>query len=110
MTNRPQTYQLHPIGRVRASDADGRYHLEIDRPYRPALKQMDQFSHILILWWADRINTPYNYLVRRRLSQAALEMLDRDCTILELALAYQFNHPETFSRAFKRMFEMAPSQ
>ena len=55
-------------------------------------------------------HTPYDYLMRRRLSQAAQELLQTDKKIIEIALDYQFNSPETFSRAFKRMFEMQPSQ
>jgi tRNA-Thr(GGU) m(6)t(6)A37 methyltransferase TsaA len=54
---RSKTYQLHPIGTVHASDEDGSYFLQIDEPYRAALKQMDQFSHVLIFWWADKMDT-----------------------------------------------------
>jgi tRNA-Thr(GGU) m(6)t(6)A37 methyltransferase TsaA len=57
MNENPKTYQLHPIGCVRASDEEGGYILQIDEAYRPALKQMDQFSHILIFWWADQMDT-----------------------------------------------------
>ena len=46
------TYTLHPIGYVRAGG--GSFCLEILEPYRPALKEMRQFSHILIFWWADQ--------------------------------------------------------
>ena len=53
----PKTYQLHPIGYVRASDEEQRYILEIAEPYRPALKQMDQFSHVMVFWWADKMDT-----------------------------------------------------
>ena len=51
-----KTYQLHPIGWVSACDETGSYLLQIDEPYRPALKQLDQFSHILIFWWADQMD------------------------------------------------------
>jgi tRNA-Thr(GGU) m(6)t(6)A37 methyltransferase TsaA len=54
----PQTFQLHSIGTVRVTDEEGSYHLQIDKPYRPALKQLDQFSHIMIFWWADQMDTP----------------------------------------------------
>jgi tRNA-Thr(GGU) m(6)t(6)A37 methyltransferase TsaA len=50
------TYQLHPIGYVRA--AEDSFCLEILEPYRPALKEMRQFSHLLIFWWADQEDTP----------------------------------------------------
>jgi len=55
-------------------------------------------------------HTPYDYLMRRRLSEAARELLAGDKLILDVALDYQFNNPETFSRAFKRMFATQPSQ
>jgi tRNA-Thr(GGU) m(6)t(6)A37 methyltransferase TsaA len=52
-----QTYQLHPIGTVRASDEEQSYILQINEPYRAGLKQLDQFSHALIFWWADKMDT-----------------------------------------------------
>ena len=55
--DKPKSYQLHAIGWVHASDAQGSYLLQIDEPYRGALKQMDQFSHVLIFWWADKMDT-----------------------------------------------------
>lgn len=51
------TYHLHPIGYVRASDEEQSYILQIDEAYRLALKEMAQFSHILIFWWADKMDT-----------------------------------------------------
>ncbi|TCL67318.1 tRNA-Thr(GGU) m(6)t(6)A37 methyltransferase TsaA [Hydrogenispora ethanolica] len=42
-------FQVKSIGRVRAGAA-GMF-LEIDREYRPALKELDGFSHLNILWW-----------------------------------------------------------
>ena len=53
----PATYELRPIGYVHASDAEGSYVLEIDEAYRPALKEMEQFSHVMIFWWADKMDT-----------------------------------------------------
>jgi AraC family transcriptional regulator len=52
---------------------------------------------------------PYDYLMRRRLAEAARELLQTDRKIIEIAYAYQFNNPETFSRAFKRVFDMQPN-
>ena len=54
----PKTLELHPIGKVSASDEKQEYLLRIDPPYRDALKQLDQFSHAHIFWWADRMDTP----------------------------------------------------
>jgi len=55
-------------------------------------------------------HTPYDYLMRRRLSKAAVDLVSDDRPIIEIAVGYQFNNHETFSRAFKRMFSMPPSR
>lgn len=52
LSNFEPAYQLHPIGYVRADS--GSFCLEILEPYRPALKEMRRFSHVMILWWADQ--------------------------------------------------------
>ena len=53
-------------------------------------------------------HTPYDYLMRRRLSESARELVESDKKIIEIALDYRFNSPETYSRAFKRMFGTKP--
>ncbi len=55
-------------------------------------------------------HSPYDYLIRRRLSEAACELLSTDRRILDIALDFCFHSHETFSRAFRRMFAMTPSQ
>ena len=55
-------------------------------------------------------HTPYDYLMRRRLSEAARELAAGERRILDVALDYQFSRAETFSRAFKRLFAVQPSQ
>lgn len=60
----------------------------------------------------DRIvqHTPYDYLMRRRLSEAARVLSNSDRRIIDIAQDFCFNNHETFSRAFKRMFAMQPNQ
>lgn len=53
--------------------------------------------------------TPYDYLIRRRLAQAALELLKGERRLLEIALDYGFQSAETFTRAFTRVFGIQPS-
>jgi len=53
---------------------------------------------------------PYDYLMRRRLSAAALELQDGNQRIIDIAFAYQFGSPESFSRAFRRLFDQLPTQ
>jgi AraC family transcriptional regulator len=55
-------------------------------------------------------HTPYDYLMRRRLSESARDLVETDRRIIDIAFEYRFNSPETFSRAFKRMFGVQPSQ
>ena len=55
-------------------------------------------------------HTPYDYLMRRRLSESAQELIESDKRIIDVAFDYQFNNPETYSRAFKRMFGVQPQQ
>jgi len=55
-------------------------------------------------------HTPYDYLMRRRLAEAARDLMQTDRKIIEIAFDYQFNNPETFARAFKRVFGMQPNQ
>ena len=47
-----ETFQVYPIGHIRR--AEGGIHLEILNQFRPGLKQLDHFSHVIVLWWADR--------------------------------------------------------
>lgn len=55
-------------------------------------------------------HTPFDYMMRRRLAEAARAILACERKIIDIALDYQFNNPETFSRAFKRVFDTQPSQ
>ena len=45
-------FQIFPIGHVRRTE-NGTY-LEILETYRPAMKQLDHFSHVMVFWWADQ--------------------------------------------------------
>lgn len=47
-----ENYRLFPIGYIRRSEKC--VHLEILEPFRLALKQLDHFSHVIVLWWADK--------------------------------------------------------
>lgn len=55
-------------------------------------------------------HTPYDYLMRRRLSEAARVLAATDQRIIDVAFRYRFSSPETFSRAFKRMFGIQPNR
>jgi tRNA-Thr(GGU) m(6)t(6)A37 methyltransferase TsaA len=48
-------FQMRPIGTIRRNDQT--VALEIEEAYRPALKQLENFSHIMVFWWADRFDS-----------------------------------------------------
>jgi len=54
--------------------------------------------------------TPYDYMIRRRLTEASHQLIISESKILDLATAFQFGSHESFTRAFVRMFTMTPTQ
>jgi tRNA-Thr(GGU) m(6)t(6)A37 methyltransferase TsaA len=45
------TFEVTPIGTIhRERDY---VEIKITEPYRPALKQLDHFSHVMVFWWAN---------------------------------------------------------
>lgn len=52
--------------------------------------------------------TPGEYLRKRRLSEAACELVNSRKCILDIALDYQFQSQEAFTRSFKRLFRTSP--
>ena len=61
MTQKPNTstYQLQPIGRITMNASPGCCILDIDSPYRPALQQLDRFSHVMVFWWAHQMDNEH---------------------------------------------------
>ncbi|HSJ54036.1 MAG TPA: AraC family transcriptional regulator [Anaerolineae bacterium] len=55
-------------------------------------------------------HSPYDYIMRRRLSEAARDLVRSKRRIIDVALDYQFNSSETFARAFKRFSGEQPNQ
>jgi AraC-like DNA-binding protein len=53
--------------------------------------------------------TPGEYIRKRRLSEAARELVTSKKRILDIALDYQFESQEAFTRSFKRMFHLSPA-
>lgn len=51
-----------------------------------------------------------NYIRHRRLSSAAEDLLNSDSKIIDIAINYQFNSQEAFTRAFKNYFNMTPAR
>lgn len=54
--------------------------------------------------------TVMTYIRKRRLTEAAKDLTERNMKIVDVAMKYQFGSPETFTRAFKRMFNISPRE
>ncbi len=52
--------------------------------------------------------TVKDYIRKRRLSLSALELVDSNYTILDIALKYQYYSSEAYSRAFKKLYGLSP--
>ena len=50
------TFEIRPIGTIHRPETG--FYLQLDEAYRPGLKQLEHFSHIIVLWWATEQDTP----------------------------------------------------
>lgn len=48
------SFELYPIGEIIVQE-EGCL-LQVDEPYRAALKQLEDFSHVMVFWWADQMD------------------------------------------------------
>ncbi|PKM62523.1 MAG: AraC family transcriptional regulator [Firmicutes bacterium HGW-Firmicutes-21] len=51
-----------------------------------------------------------NYISRRRMTQAAKDIVKTEMNMTDIAMKYQYNSLEVFSRAFKRVWNVNPSE
>ncbi len=51
-----------------------------------------------------------DYVLRRRISLAARDMLHTDMKMIDIAYKYQFGSPENFARAFKKVWKVSPRE
>ena len=54
--------------------------------------------------------TVNNYLRKRRLTEAAIALIETDQRVLDIALMYQFESQASFTRSFKQMFGTTPAR
>ncbi len=44
-------FQINPVGSIN-QNGEG-FEIEIFEPYRAGLKELENFSHVMVFWWAD---------------------------------------------------------
>ena len=60
-----QSFAVYPIGKVeRKGD---RAFLQLEERYAPGLDGLQQFSHLIVLWWFDRCDNPQDRAMVRQL-------------------------------------------
>jgi AraC family transcriptional regulator len=55
-------------------------------------------------------NSVKEYIRKRRLTLAAKQLVQTKKSVIDIAFDYQYGAPESFSRAFKKMYGLAPLQ
>mgnify|MGYP003791200975 CR=1 FL=1 len=50
------------------------------------------------------------YIRRRRLTLAAFELISSDIKVIDIAIKYRYNSPDSFTRAFQNMHGITPSE
>ncbi len=50
------------------------------------------------------------YITKRRMTQAAKDIVKNDMRVIDIAMKYQYNSIEVFTRAFKRVWNVNPSE
>lgn len=45
--------EVHPIGRVECED--GEFRIALNPEYAPALRGLEGYSHLQVIWWFDRV-------------------------------------------------------
>lgn len=51
-----------------------------------------------------------DYIIKRRLTRSAFDLLDSDKPIIHIAMDYGFNSQEVFTRSFKKNFNITPKK
>ncbi|MCF7973446.1 MAG: SAM-dependent methyltransferase [Phycisphaerae bacterium] len=51
-----QSFELYPIGSVKKQE--GHTYIVIDKQYEPGLMRLEDFSHVTVIYWFDKNDTP----------------------------------------------------
>lgn len=65
------------------------------------------FSRLFHLFTGYSIS---EYIKKRRLSEAAKQLVETDLRIIDIAMVFQFSSQESFTRAFQQLFSLTPGR
>lgn len=68
------------------------------------------WKHIRDMFRNDTGCSIARYIQGRKIKHSALDLIHTDKTILDIALYYGFSNPETYTRSFRRVTGMTPSE
>lgn len=86
-------------------------HLTEEIDYREAARQAHCSEHHFKRMFSALAGIPLSeYVRRRRLTLAALELQDESVRILDAALKYGYESPDSFTRAFAQLHGVTPSE
>ena len=68
-----ESYTVYPIGYVKRGKKSPEIRLEAE--YRPGLLEVDNFSHIIVVWWGDRYEEYRDQVDMRMKPPYALDVL-----------------------------------
>lgn len=66
--------------------------------------------HFIRLFEGFTSYTPKDYILRRRIADAALELRCDSRKVIDVCFDYQFGSPEAFSRAFRKITGLSPTE
>ena len=82
-------------------DAD----IDLKQAARLALCSANSFSNMFLITTGIQVS---EYIRRRRLSLAALELQNSDTKIIDIAMKYSYSSPTAFNRAFQNQHKVSP--
>lgn len=68
------------------------------------------WEHIRDMFRSDTGHSIARYVKMRKIKRSALDLIHTDKTILDISLCYGFANPETYTRAFRSVTGMTPSE
>jgi len=67
-------------------------------------------SHLRVVFMNLTGKTLAQYILERKVSRAAFDIIHSNDTLSSIAERYAFTNPDTFTRAFKRVIGLNPSE